>query len=75
MSLKEWEKVFESALPPRVSIAQALLAEHDIQSVILNKQDSSYHFGKCELYVSQLDAILARIILDTELPDEGPTQH
>lgn len=69
MSLNGWEKVFESFLPPRVHLAQVVLQEHDIQAVVLNKQDSSYHFGKCELYVAQTDAILARVILDTELSE------
>lgn len=66
MSLKGWGKVWESFMPTRLSVAKALLEERGIPAVILNKQDSSYHWGKAELYVPVPDTILAKAILDEE---------
>jgi len=48
----------------KVEIAQAILAENNINSVIVNKQDSSYFFGEIELHVNPDDAILAKQIIN-----------
>ena len=46
-----WEKVYSASMAYKVEIVQALLKEHDIESVIMNKKDSAYLFGDVELYV------------------------
>jgi len=44
-----------------------LLEQHDIPTVVLNKKDSSYLFGKIEIYVNEHQAIEAEpIIVDFE---------
>ncbi len=53
MLLKDnWVKIYSSVYIHKVEIYQALLKEQDIESIILNKQDSSYLFGEIELYVA-----------------------
>ncbi len=47
-----WVKIYSSVYIHKVEIYQALLKEQDIESIILNKQDSSYLFGEIELYVA-----------------------
>ncbi|OIN55961.1 putative signal transducing protein [Arsenicibacter rosenii] len=65
--LVNWEKVLTTPLPFRAELAKALLAEHDIQAVVVNKKSSSYPpFGNCELFVPQEHAIVAKVILDNE---------
>jgi hypothetical protein len=51
-----------------VEIIQALLKEEDINSIILNKRDSTYLFGEIELYVA-IDNVLKskQIISNNEL--------
>lgn len=49
----DWKKLktYNSAI--EAEIVKQMLEEHDIPSVLLNKQDSSYLFGKIELYVHE----------------------
>lgn len=49
-----WVKAFETTLPYRAHIVQAMLEEHDIEAVVINKQDSALvSIGKQELYVPE----------------------
>ncbi|MCD6366370.1 MAG: DUF2007 domain-containing protein, partial [Bacteroidales bacterium] len=38
-----------------IEMLKAYLADHQVESFILNQQDSSYHFGNIELYVMKKD--------------------
>jgi len=49
-----------------VEIVQAVLADNNIDTVIVNKQDSSYHFGEVELHAHPDNAILAIQIINNE---------
>ena len=56
-------------MPHRAELAKALLAEHDIPAVIVNRQSSSYPtlgLGKSEVHVLAKDAILAKVIIANE---------
>jgi hypothetical protein len=62
-----WEKIYESTDPLRVQLLRAFLDEkHGITAVTLNKQDSLYHLGLCELYVPTNDAVLAKFLISYE---------
>lgn len=50
-------------------IRQAL-ASHDIPAVILNKQDSSYRFGRIELYTHEMHEQAAQSIISEMLKHE-----
>jgi len=53
---KNWIKIFTSANYYRSEMVKQALAGHEIDSVILNKQDSLYRaFGDIEVYVHQND--------------------
>ena len=63
---KEWIKILESTEVHKVELVKAILAEHEIQAVSLNKKDSSYlSFGVIELYVSSTDALRAIKLIQT----------
>lgn len=48
----------------QAEIAQAVLNEHDIMAILVNKQDSAYtHIGLIELYVHRDNALRAAHIL------------
>jgi hypothetical protein len=62
---KDWTKIFSSSNTQQVEIRKALLTENNIESVIINKQDSSYPvFGLLELYVNNADAFKAVQLLN-----------
>ena len=66
---ESWESVYATPLPHRAELAKALLHEHDILAVVVNKTSSSYPdigWGKVEVHVPANDAILAKVILENE---------
>ncbi|HYV93730.1 MAG TPA: DUF2007 domain-containing protein [Chitinophagales bacterium] len=68
MDEHEWIKVFETTKMHRALIVQSILQEHEIESVILNKQDSSYIIlGEIHVMVKLEDSIDAMIILEDEI--------
>jgi len=66
---EQWESIYTTPLPHRAELAKALLSEHEIPAVIVNKHSSSYPsigWGKSEVHVLAEDAILAKVILENE---------
>ena len=62
---KGWEKIYFSGDQFKVIIARDILAENDINAVIMNQKDSSYlTFGDVELYVEEHDKLKSLEILD-----------
>jgi hypothetical protein len=61
---KGWIKIFSSGYSHQAEMMKAVLKSNEIDSIIINRQDSSYlTFGEVELYVNQLDAVLANQII------------
>ena len=51
---KNWVKIFTSSNYYRSEIVKQVLTEHHIDSVLINKQDSSHRsFGDIEVYIHQ----------------------
>jgi hypothetical protein len=68
MDEQEWIKVFETTRMHQALIVQSVLQEHEIESVILNKQDSSYIiFGEIHVMVKLEDSIEAINIIDRQI--------
>ncbi len=67
MEEQNWIKIFTSTLPHEIDILQGMLAEANIESVIINKKDSSYLFGDIELYVSASDAFLSQQLINQNI--------
>lgn len=49
---KDWIKIITYTNAIEAEIVRQMLVENNIPAVVLNKQDSSYLFGKLELYVN-----------------------
>ncbi|MDR6560066.1 MULTISPECIES: DUF2007 domain-containing protein [unclassified Arcicella] len=65
--MTDWKKIYESTNPFRAELAKVYLEdEHQINTVVISKRDSSYHFGRCEVYVHLKDAVLAKFLLENE---------
>jgi hypothetical protein len=61
-----WISIYNSKFIYKVEIVKAVLTDNSINSVIVNKQDSSYFFGDVELHVHPDDAIRAIQIIESE---------
>lgn len=58
-----WVKIFEYNDEIKGEMARQILADENIESVLMNKRDRSYGFGVVELYVQRDMVILAKRIL------------
>jgi len=53
---KNWIKIFSSTNYYQAEIVKQMLVENQIDTVLLNKQDSSHRtFGDIEIYIHQQD--------------------
>ena len=50
---KGWERIYSTDKPHMVSIVRSMLKENDIDSIEINKKDSSYAFGEIEVFVKE----------------------
>ncbi len=62
---KDWVLIYETNKGLEAEILKGMLMEHEIEVFILNKQDSSYHFGSIEMYVSSNDVTKAKTLILT----------
>ena len=64
MTQNNWITLVTTSKPYQLELMKGLLLEHEIQSVIINKIDSSYlQFGEAELKVKASDLEAAKEIL------------
>lgn len=61
---KEWVCIYITNNEYRAHLAKEMLADHDIESVIINKKDSSYGFGELEVYVMTDVVIRAKMLVN-----------
>jgi hypothetical protein len=59
----DWISVFITGKYYQALIAREYLGDQGIESVIVNKQDSTYLFGDVEVFVRQSDVIRAKYII------------
>jgi Putative prokaryotic signal transducing protein len=65
--MTDWKKIYESTSTIKAQLAKAyLMDEHQIEAIVLNKQDSSLLWGLCEVHVPMKDAVLAKFLLENE---------
>ncbi len=60
---KGWERIYSTDKAHMVSIVRSMLKENDIESIEINKKDSSYAFGDIEIFVKEEDVIFAKILI------------
>lgn len=66
-----WVKIRTYTKALEAEIVKQMLEENDVPAVLLNKQDSSYMFGKIELYVNEADEALANVLINSGNIIEG----
>lgn len=65
--MTNWQKIFSNELLYRAEIVKAVLEDNNIEAVILNKKDTSYHWGTHEVMVAQDDILKAIKIIKEEI--------
>ncbi len=60
---KNWVCVFKTQTSYLAQIARDVLAGEGIQSVVIDKKDTNYHFGNVELYVERNKVLRAKHLL------------
>lgn len=59
-----WELIYTTDMEYKVMIATELLAENEIVSHFINKQDSNYLLGSFDLFVRPDSVIKAKFIIE-----------
>lgn len=67
---KNWVIIFSSGNLQKAELVKNLLSHNDINSVIINHQDSLYKFGDIEVCVNRVDVVKAKFCL-TQTFSEG----
>ena len=55
--------IFSTGQAYQAEMARQMLSDHNIQSFLINKQDSAYKFGVVELYVNRDEVIRAKMLI------------
>lgn len=61
--MENWVSVYSTDKVYLAEIAKELLFENGIHAVVINKKDSTYHFGVIELHVKQEYVVRGKHIL------------
>jgi hypothetical protein len=62
---KGWQRIYYSDKMHLIEIVRAVLADQKIESVMIDRRDSSYvTIGDIDLFVRDEDAIFARLIIE-----------
>ena len=61
-----WQKVYSTNQEYKAEIVKSVLSEV-MDTVIMNKKDSSYHFGHFEIHVQKEDVLRALQIIENDI--------
>lgn len=65
---KDWVKIYTSTDFYKAELVRQVLVDHDIEAVLMNKQDTSYKFGEVQINVPKQHALQAiEIITQNDL--------
>jgi hypothetical protein len=59
----DWVVIFTTSKQYEAEMIHGQLLENEIESVIINKQDSAYLFGEFELLVNREEILLAKTLI------------
>lgn len=65
--MKGWQKVFSTEHSYRANIVKSVLEDHEMTAVVMDKKDSSYHFGSYEVYVTSEHVLDALKIIENDI--------
>ncbi len=59
-----WSLVYTSNKQYEAEILREFLSDNGVDSFVINKQDSSYHFGDVEVYTRPEDVMKAKLLIE-----------
>ncbi|AFK04251.1 hypothetical protein Emtol_3118 [Emticicia oligotrophica DSM 17448] len=62
--MANWIKVFETKNIFEAELLKNELLTHEIMAVVLNKRDSNYLIGYCEVQVPEEQQSIAKVVID-----------
>ncbi len=65
--MSQWQTIYKTEKAYQAEIVKGILHERGINSVIINKQDSSYHFGFYEVNVERDQVLKAIQIIENDI--------
>ncbi|HZI00338.1 MAG TPA: DUF2007 domain-containing protein [Flavisolibacter sp.] len=65
--MNNWQQVYTTSSSHQAEIVKGVLETHSIPAVVLNRKDSSYHFGHFEVHVPAEDLVEASKIIADEI--------
>jgi len=65
--MSEWQTIYTSKLLHKAEIVKAVLGEHNLNPIIIDKQDSMYKIGYFEVMVNPDEVLKAIKIIDNEI--------
>lgn len=65
--MSKWTVVFTDEVLHRAEIVKDVLFDNDIPAVLINKKDSAYQFGVCEVSVEQENVLKAIKIIEDDI--------
>ncbi len=68
--MRDWQSVYRDQMEYRAEIVKAVLADNDMNPVLLNKKDSAYQFGHFEVLVAPDHVIKAIKLINDEIQFE-----
>jgi len=61
--LDNWIVIYSSAQLYEAEMVRSIMADNEIECVIMNKKDSTYGFGEIEVYVPTEEAFKAKQLI------------
>ena len=71
---KNWVTIFSCDSLQRAELVKNLLSHNEINSVIINYQDSLYKFGDIEVCVNRVDVVKAKFCLTNSNGHWSPSE-
>jgi len=65
--LENWEVIYTTNKLYEAEMVRNIMEDHDMECVLMNKQDSAYGFGEIQVYVPVENVLVAKqLILEFE---------
>lgn len=65
--MEKWQKVYKTEIRHRAEIVKAVLEDHDLSPILIDKKDSAYQFGHYEIMVLPENVLVALKLIQDEI--------
>jgi hypothetical protein len=73
-TMVKWVKVFETPDVFKAELLKNELQTHEITAVVLNRKESNFHWGWCEVRVPDHQEAIAKVIIDIFNQNDSETK-